>query len=157
MIKVQLVASYICKRYMDTFHQAIDEMKLHKLLYFTQREALVQTGEPMFAEQFMAWKYGPVMQLIRPLYKNGLLTNMPSDDFINANKNVFDMVFTQYAPRDSWSLSMLSHDEYSWIKARNGCGVDDYCDTLIQLEDIREDAKRIKLQRALYRNNVTTV
>lgn len=38
MMGILQVASYIYKRYMDDFGARIDEMKLHKLLYFTQRE-----------------------------------------------------------------------------------------------------------------------
>ena len=59
MMGILQVASYIYKRYMDDFGVRIDEMKLHKLLYFTQRECLIQKGEPMFDAQFEAWKYGP--------------------------------------------------------------------------------------------------
>lgn len=42
MMGILQVASYIYKRYMDDFGVRIDEMKLHKLLYFTQRECLIQ-------------------------------------------------------------------------------------------------------------------
>ena len=38
------VASYIIKKYEGN----IDEMKLHKLLYFIQRESLAMTGEFLF-------------------------------------------------------------------------------------------------------------
>ena len=37
-------------RYQKEFGERISEMKLHKLLYFTQRESLIQLGEPMFGE-----------------------------------------------------------------------------------------------------------
>lgn len=57
MMGILQVASYIYKRYMDDFGVRIDEMKLHKLLYFTQRECLIQKGEPMFEAHFEAWKY----------------------------------------------------------------------------------------------------
>lgn len=70
MMGILQVASYIYKRYMDDFGVRIDEMKLHKLLYFTQRECLIQKGEPMFEAHFEAWKYGPVMVQIRQYYKN---------------------------------------------------------------------------------------
>jgi len=40
------------------------------LLYFTQRESLAQTGEPMFDATFHAWMYGPVIPTIRSLYKH---------------------------------------------------------------------------------------
>lgn len=43
-------------------------MKLHKLLYLTQRESLAVTGEPMFTEKFEGWKYGPVCREVRNCY-----------------------------------------------------------------------------------------
>ena len=64
------IASYICNRYMQENGSRIDEMKLHKLLYFVQRESIIQNGEPLFSEQFEAWKYGPVLREIREHYKN---------------------------------------------------------------------------------------
>ena len=44
MEDVVKIASYICDRYQKEFGTRIDEMKLHKLLYFTQRECIAQTG-----------------------------------------------------------------------------------------------------------------
>ena len=48
MESVKKVASYIAQRYKKEFGERISEMKLHKLLYFTQRESLIQLGEPLF-------------------------------------------------------------------------------------------------------------
>ena len=56
MIDVIKVASYIYKRYKDEKNTEIDQMKLHKLLYFSQRESIIRTGQQMFKEQFEAWK-----------------------------------------------------------------------------------------------------
>ena len=50
MENVVHVASYICQRYHQHFGKRIDEMNLHKLLYFTQRESNIQTGDPIFKE-----------------------------------------------------------------------------------------------------------
>ena len=61
MEDVLKIASYICDRYYKEYGHNIDEMKLHKLLYLTQRETIIQTGEPLFNDQFEAWKYGPVL------------------------------------------------------------------------------------------------
>lgn len=44
MIGILQVAAYICHRYFEEFGARIDEMKLHKLLYFTQRECFIQKG-----------------------------------------------------------------------------------------------------------------
>ena len=143
------IASYICKRYLSEFGERIDEMKLHKLLYFTQRECLVQTGEPMFTEVFYAWKYGPVMPEIRLLYKEDRLTDIPADSVIRKYSDVFDAVFRKYAGKDSWSLSRLSHGELSWQNARKGLIATENGHHQMNLADIRMDAERIKQRRQI--------
>ncbi len=108
MIGILQVASYIYKRYLDECCVRIDEMKLHKLLYFTQRECLIQKGEPMFEARFEAWKYGPVMVSIRQNYKCDSFHDMIPEEQLSQYKGVFDMVFKTYAPQKSWSLSTLT-------------------------------------------------
>lgn len=147
MIDVIHIASYICERYQKEYGTHIDEMKLHKLLYFTQRECLIQTGLPMFSEPFSAWKYGPVIVSIRQYYKKDALHEVPSGKMPDEYQAVFDKVFNQYAPKSSLSLSSLSHSEYSWQHARGSAGRDDHCDTFIDIHDIEKDAERIKMRR----------
>lgn len=149
MIKVNKVASYIYNRYLEEFKETVSEMKLHKLLYFTQRESLIQTGNPMFKESFWAWRYGPVLTEIRGCYANREFDDMPTEDFIKDNLGIFDFVFSYYAPKDAWSLSRLTHGEYSWIHARGNSLPNQSCNTPLAIEDIRKDAERIKLRRFL--------
>lgn len=143
------VATYISKRYIHEFGSPITEMKLHKLMYFTQRESIIQTGEPMFEESFYAWKFGPVLKDIRIAYRFGLLNELPSRDFISTYRSIFDKIFSHYAPMNPWSLSRLSHGEYSWNNARKGLGPIDRCENVMSIDDIRKDANRIKLRRFL--------
>ena len=147
MIEVVKIASYICQRYQKDFGVSIDEMKLHKMLYFTQREAIVQTGEPLFSSSFEAWKYGPVLVEIRQLYKNGMLNTSLSEPELNQCKPILDKVFMLYAKKDSWSLSSITHGEYSWKKARIGLSMEENGTSAMQVEDIKKDAERIKLRR----------
>jgi uncharacterized phage-associated protein len=149
MESVVKIASYICQRYLKDFGEQIDEMKLHKLLYFTQRECIIQTDQPLFEDSFSAWKYGPVVVSIRQLYKGDALHDLPSDDVIEKFKPVFDKVFEQYAPKSSLSLSSLSHREYSWQHARGSADRDERCDTYLDLHDIEKDAERIKIRRIM--------
>ncbi len=69
MEDVQQIASYISQRYEKEYGRQIDEMKLHKLLYLTQREAIIETGEPLFEDQFEAWKYGPVLYSVHKAFQ----------------------------------------------------------------------------------------
>lgn len=152
MIDVIKIASYIFKRYEEEMCTKIDEMKLHKLLYFAQRESIIQTGEPMFEAQFAAWKYGPVIVGIRNSYKLNLLTFLPSEEELSPYKSSLDYIFQNYATKDSWTLSMLTHGESCWLNARKGYGQDEHCDVLINLSDIAKDAERMKVRRFYFEN-----
>lgn len=144
MVSVEKIASYICDRYRKEFGQQIDEMKLHKLLYFMQKECLVQTNEPMFPEALHAWKYGPVMPSIRLLYKEDRLHDMPSSEEIAQYQPVFDEVFRRLAGSSSMTLVSIAHGEQSWKRVRVGYGKYESSDVLMKLEDIREDAEKYK-------------
>ena len=139
------IASYICRRYMEENHVRIDEMKLHKLMYFAQRESFVQTDMPLFKEQFEAWKYGPVLREIRAHYK--------MYDFIDYNNEdlapIMDKVFYEYSHTMSWSLSMISHGEEAWKKARRGIPDGENGSQKIRTEDIRIDAQRVRASRGM--------
>lgn len=147
MLDVVKVASYLCKRYKEETGNDMDEMKLHKLLYFTQRESIIATGEPMFSDRFSAWRYGPVMVSIRERYKNGTLNEELSKQELEKYIRVFDAVFENYSKDSSWSLSVLSHGETSWRNARKGVAQDENSSELMKTEDIRVDAERIRIRR----------
>ena len=149
MEELRQIASYIYMRYQKEFGRSIDEMKLHKLLYFVQRESIVQLGAPIFKEEFEAWRYGPVLVPVRQLYRDGLLDTPLSAEAIEKYSAVFDKVFSQYAVKDSWSLSSLTHGEYSWRHARQGVPDDVNCTNKMTVEDISIDAQRIKTRRLL--------
>jgi len=144
MEDVVKIASYICARYQKEFGAQIDEMKLHKLLYFMQRECLAQRDEPMFDATFHAWMYGPVLPVIRSLYKNDMLHDLPSKESVAKYSSVFDEVFKELAPTKSVMLSVISHGELSWKRARVGYGKYDESDVPMKYEDIVEDARRYK-------------
>ena len=65
MEKVFDVADYICREYFKLSGERIDEIVLHKLLYFVQRESLALSGKLLFKEEFEGWKYGPVCVTVR--------------------------------------------------------------------------------------------
>lgn len=143
------VASYICKRYTDEFHSKIDEMKLHKLLYFAQRESLVQNGEPFFDAVFYGWKHGPILKEIRLAYGDNLFYDLIPEDVVCRILAIMDKVFEEYAGKDSWSLSRLTHGEFAWKNSRKGISDGANSDNPISLDDIRVDADRIRERREM--------
>lgn len=130
------IAAYIMSKY-----PSIDEMRLHKLLYFMQRESLALNSEPLFEDLFEAWKYGPVLRCVRESYKaQTLLDNLCDID--SKTEELIKRVYIHYDQYSSWTLSNLTHCETSWQKARKD--IPDGCngDIKIPLADIQKDANR---------------
>lgn len=143
------VASIVCNRYRSEYGVGIDEMKLHKLLYFAQRESFIQNKEPLFDAVFYGWKFGPVLKEIRNTYRDGALYGIVPDDVIARISPVMDKVFSEYAGKDSWSLSRLTHGETAWKNSRIGIADNENSDNPIKLEDIAKDADRIRERRRM--------
>lgn len=143
------VASYICIRYEGENGKAIDEMKLQMLLYLSQRESIIQNGEPLFYGVFYGWRFGPLLKEIRLAYKERTLNEAVTQDVVDRIAPVMDKVFTQYSHKDSWSLSRLTQGELSWKNSRVGVPDDANMGNPMELEDIREDARRIKERREI--------
>lgn len=124
-------------------------MKLHKLLYFAQRESLIQVNEPLFEATFYGWKFGPILKEIREVYREDDFDRNVSLEVIERISPVIDRVFEEYSAKDSWSLSRLTHGETSWKNSRVGISEEQNSDNPIALSDIRKDAERIKMRRKM--------
>lgn len=142
------VAAYVIDLYSNKFGSAIDEMKLHKLLYFVQREALADVGTVAFNDEFRAWKYGPVVLCVRDAYKSDSFPDIHSFKLNDTLKKLIEKVFDNYAERSSWSLSDITHGELSWRNARKGIPDGEKGNNPMELTDIMKDAKRLKYSRA---------
>ena len=148
MKDMMTVAAYIYGRYQCEFEEKIDEMKLQKLMYFAQRESLIRTGEALFEGDFYGWRFGPVLKELRTPYKEESFAAVDGNA-MGDDKATLDEVFRAYAPKDSWSLSRLSHGEICWRRSRKGVAPSESSDNLIPLDDIRLDAQRMKERREL--------
>ena len=148
MHDMKTAASYLCGRYEEAYGQKIDEMKLHKLMYFVQRESLLRTGEPLFDAEFQGWRFGPVLPALREVYKANDFAPLEELE-LGEDQATLDAVFDEYAETDSWNLSLLSHGEICWKRSRKGIAPHESSSNPIPLEDIRADADRMQKRRAL--------
>lgn len=143
MIDVRTAAKYLIHRYEQESGSPMDEMKLHKLLYFTQRESFVLLGKAMFPDQFEAWKYGPVMRCLRKAHWESKVQSVLSED--SEYIPVLEDTLKRYSSMDSWTLGNISHGETCWQKAKDKeVGS---IPVAIETSDIEYDAKAIKYRR----------
>ena len=62
------IASYIIK-YSNEIGSPVDNLKLQKLLYYSQAAVLVELKRKCFEEPIIAWKFGPVVPDVYQRYK----------------------------------------------------------------------------------------
>lgn len=142
--KVLPVASRLLELYQERYHQDMDEMKFHKLMYFAQRESFIQSNKPLFNATFYGWRYGPILKEIRKIYKEhseGYLQNVEVSDYAD---EILQITLERYGEMSSWELSSLSHGELSWKNSRIGVRLNENSDNPIKMEDIARDAERVK-------------
>lgn len=134
------VAQYLNELYSaDNDGKMIDEMKLHKLMYFAQREALKTTDEPLFGGTIEGWRFGPVVLPVHGVMKENRLYSRSYDISDNA-KELLKTVYERYGKMSSWDLNGLSHEAFSWMMSRDGIEPDDRSNVKITLDQIRVDA-----------------
>ena len=144
MERIVDVAQYIYEEYKRQSGESIDEMKLHKLLYLTQRESIALTNEPMFPEHFEGWKYGPVCREVRVNYTEDGMNMQDIRKISLENAYIAKNIILQYGALASWKLSRISHDELSRNNSRKGLQPNDNENIIISMEDIRKDAENVR-------------
>lgn len=142
MEKTLSVAKCLYDMYFKKIGTHMDEMKMHKLMYFSQRECLMYTNEVLFDGTFYGWRYGPVLKEIRSEYTNPSPFSTVNGTVSDATERLLGSVLERYGKLSSWKLSSLSHEEFSWKKARKGLKSDDNGDVALLVDAIRVDAVR---------------
>ena len=144
------VAQYIYDEYKRQSGEVIDEMKLHKLLYLSQRESLAITNEPLFPEALEGWKYGPVSKEVRTLYTEDGMYYEDKRPLSAAATYIVKNVILQYGGLASWKLSEISHKEISWQNARKNLAPGENGNKPLSIDDIRKDAEKVRPYDLMY-------
>lgn len=144
MAKALDVAQYIYDYYKEIYKEKIDEMKLHKLLYFCQREKLAITNESLFNESMEGWIHGPVVPEVRAYFARAVGLMCTTNDLSEDDAYIIRNVICQYGNKASLELRALSHREYSWKHSREGLHDDDRGKRDLLIEDIKVDAEKVR-------------
>lgn len=149
MEKSLAVAKALYRMYECKFDTKMDEMKMHKLMYFTQREAFIQKNCQLFDENFYGWRYGPVLHSVRHEYMKEMPFEDVSEDVSEGTQELLDSVLERYGKISSWNLSMLSHEEVSWRLARTGLDASENGERALSINAIQLDAAREAVSRSI--------
>lgn len=147
MAQLLAVAKYLNELNVDKYGYEMDQMKMHKMMYFSQRESLMISGNPLFDGEFEAWKFGPVLTEVRSEYRKGKMFSGSYEKLSDDEARLVSDVFNRYDEYDSWQLSTLSHSETSWLNAREGLKMGEPGRNKMSLSAMKVDATKEKLRR----------
>lgn len=139
------VAKFVLDESAGTCRPVVSTMKLQKMCYFVQGWHLVINGCPMFAEDFHAWKYGPVCPELYELSSGKALTDTDSAEFANVTprlndyqQNFIKKIFGIYNPYSGLQLSDITRNHDAWKNTGAGTHKDSE-DSLMSKDSIHND------------------
>ncbi len=112
-------------------------LKLIKLLYFIDREAVLRWGRPVTTDRFVSMPHGPVVSRVCDLIFTGPEEGLPvspwhqhisragrydvelsadtgNSELSKAEERLIDEIFSRHGAKSKWDLRDLSHDLPEW-------------------------------------------
>lgn len=113
------VADFVVN-FCNDIQRPISNLKLQKLLYYIQGNALKYKKEPIIEEDFYAWKHGPV---IPPVYRKfskyaasdiKRQSNENLNSFCDEARTLIMATVLEYINYGAWELVYKTHEEDPW-------------------------------------------
>jgi uncharacterized phage-associated protein len=144
--KATQTAAYLLRKAGGT----MSYLKLIKLLYLVDREALLRWGRPVTTDRFVSMPHGPVVSGIYDLISVGpdqccstwhqhiercaqydvrLATDIGVDELSAAEENLLDEIYAVHGSKSKWTLRDETHDLPEW-RNPNGSSIP------IEFEDV---------------------
>lgn len=116
--------------------------KLQKLCYYSQAWSIAWTEEPLFDEDFEAWRNGPVCRELFYAHQGRFTVNECDikagsiENLKEGQRETIDIVVRDYGEMEPFALRELTHSEDPWIIARGGLPEEASCSTVITKESM---------------------
>lgn len=114
------VARYILTLCDEDEGDLISNLKLQKLLYYSQGFSLAMRGRPLFSEAIKAWEHGPVIPDVWHQYRDYGRGQIPAPVDFDASvlhareRELVDEVYEVYGQFSAWKLRNMTHSEPPW-------------------------------------------
>ena len=128
MVNCLEIANYfILKAYEEGREATMTNMKVQKLLYYSQSLHLALFDSLLFSEPIQAWRYGPVCPPAYHFYSQFEAEQLPIPQkdvvlksFTEEIQLVLEEVWDYFGIHHAYTLSDMTHLEFPWKKARQG-------------------------------------
>jgi uncharacterized phage-associated protein len=156
---------FIARAYADGREFGMTNMKVQKLLYYTQSIYLALQEEPLFSDDLQAWRYGPVCPKVYRFYQGFEAQQLPipqAEDYIKIfsveERQLLDEVWRYFGEYHAYLLSDMTHQEFPWKKARKGLPAHEASQEPISISDLKllgeEKLREIESNDPEYRSTI---
>ena len=126
MLTAHNVAQYLLSQSDDDAGDLVSNLKIQKLVYYSQGFNLALNDQPLFAKDIETWVHEPVVPKLYRTYKDfgsGLIPRPQDIDFDIYSSEVQDLldeVYAVYGQFSAWKLRNMTHEEPPWKETANG-------------------------------------
>jgi uncharacterized phage-associated protein len=143
------VAEYILRCAYQA-RRPLTNLRLQKLLYYSQASYLAQEGKPLFDDRLEAWPNGPVQPSIYHkygAYQSNAISEVPDAGGIPSEVTEYlDAVMELYG--NEATAPQRESAEHPWVKARDNTPGDGTSQPVISLEDMKQFYGGLKITRS---------
>jgi|SRR6267154_838676 len=118
----------------------ISNLKLQKLLYYSQAWCLAFQRKSLFDEEIEAWVHGPVVPAVFRYYRDCKWSPIPDAGIHSAYsfRPHLEEVWRAYGKFSAYDLERLTHSEQPWKEARGGLAPDASSNKIISKSSMRD-------------------
>lgn len=143
VISSDIIADYFIS-FSNEVQDPITNLKLQKLVYYSQAWFYAKNKAPLFDEDFEAWIHGPVIPSLYNTYRHFGWHNIVREDLGDSSlktikgklgKEISDVLFdiiNEYYRLTGFELEQLTHNEDPWKQARIGLKDDEPSNVIIK-------------------------
>lgn len=128
------VARWFVNRADRSSGDVITQLKVQKLVYYTEAWHLAYFDRPILSDEFQAWAHGPVVRSLYLKYKNFSWDGLPVEKGAlpsQITQELLEAVYESYGQFSAKKLEAMTHSERPWLEARNGLPPEAKSDTVI--------------------------
>lgn len=107
------ISQYVLKKCQDDNHP-ISNLQLQKILFFIQKDFIINHGEPLFDDDFEAWRFGPVIPSVYNRYcifgAATIICTEVATTLSNQVKSIIDPIIKYRSSQDPWEMVRESHN-----------------------------------------------
>ncbi|ACB50453.1 unknown [Crocosphaera subtropica ATCC 51142] len=140
---LEIAKYFIIRAYEDGREYQMTNMKVQKLLYYSQCLHLALYDEPLFSQEIQAWRYGPVCPPAYRFYSEFEAKQLPIpqqdklETLTPEKKELLEEVWLYFGEYHAYYLSDMTHLEFPWKKARKGLSSYERSTNTIDLKDMK--------------------